>query len=308
MIDNKWIFIFLIVVTLVFKSFNANAEIKIIAPQKVAKGDAFLAEVWTNLPTEFFTFVWNGKNIKIPAENIPDSKITKNYHAKVLLPVPLEEKDAKKTLSVSLGNSVTANKNMDKVQIELIDKKRPFQKLAVDRKYVSPPPEALAQINEDRKKINTALSQHLSGRFWQLPFARPLQGNVSSQFGLKRIFNGQPRGDHKGLDLRGAEGTPIKAAADGKAVLVDNLYYSGKTIYINHGDGVVTAYFHLSKPLVHAGENIARGQTIGLVGSTGRATGPHLHLSTFVQGVPVDPLPLLETVSTHKLSTPGNNK
>ncbi|MDE5880076.1 MAG: M23 family metallopeptidase, partial [Desulfovibrio sp.] len=102
-----------------------------------------------------------------------------------------------------------------------------------------------------------------------------------------------PRGMHRGLDLRGAEGSPIRACADGVVALVDNLYFSGNAVYINHGDGVFSSYLHMSKPLVKPGERVERGQVIGLVGATGRVTGPHLHLGLVVQGESVDPQPLL---------------
>lgn len=290
---------------MIFWNNLALAEIKILAPQKVAKGDGFVVEAHTTTPTDFFMFNWNGKNIKIPAENTLDTVADKNYHAKILLPVALDEKSSQKTLSVTYGNS--KNKSVSKKVIEIVDKKRPVQKLNVDKKYVSPPSEVMAKIQDDRQKVNRALSQNLSGRLWQLPLERPVKGSVSSQFGLKRVFNGQPRGEHKGLDLRGAEGTPVKACSDGKVVLVDDLYYSGKTVYINHGDGVFSAYLHLSKPLVQNGENVVRGQTIGLVGSTGRVTGPHLHLSVFSQGQSIDPLPLLEAEQKIQKINHGKN-
>ncbi|MBD5608329.1 MAG: M23 family metallopeptidase, partial [Desulfovibrio sp.] len=88
--------------------------------------------------------------------------------------------------------------------------------------------------------------------------------------------------------------------ADGKVALVDNLYYSGNTVYLNHGDGVFTAYLHMSKPLVKPGDIVKKGDVVGLVGATGRVTGPHLHLSLIVQGQGVDPLPLLQEASAAK--------
>ncbi len=124
-----------------------------------------------------------------------------------------------------------------------------------------------------------------------------MPGTVSSLFGMKRVFNGQPRGMHRGLDLRGAQGTPIRACADGVVALVDDLYFSGNAVYINHGDGVFSSYLHMSKPLVTPGERVRRGQVVGLVGATGRVTGPHLHLGLMVQGESVDPQPLLAPVA-----------
>lgn len=288
---------------------DAKAEITITAPEKVAKGDAFLAEINSTDPTDYFIIKWNGKDIQIPPDNNLATLHNKNFHAKVLIPVSLDDKSTHKLLSAKSIHASKVSAQSAKRNITLYEKKRPVQKLTVDKKFVSPPADQQARIKEDRKKVQLALSQKLPGRLWDLPLERPVSGSVSSLFGLKRVFNGQPRGMHRGLDLRGAEGTPIKACADGKVVLVDNLYYSGNTVYVNHGDGVFSAYLHMSKPLVQLGETIVRGQTIGLVGSTGRVTGPHLHLSIFAQGQSIDPLPLLEASEPqHRSSKSGNKK
>lgn len=286
-------FIFLLSIN-IFYSDNIYAETTLTAPENVAKGDAFIAEINSTTPTDYFIVNWNKKNIQIAPDNNLQNLHNNNFHAKILLPVLLDDKAQSKILSARSVHASKASSEHAKKTITLYDKKRPVQKLTVDKKFVSPPPNQEARIKADRKKVQQALSQKLPGRLWDIPLERPVAGSVSSSFGLKRIFNGQSRGTHKGLDLRGAEGTPIKACADGKVVLVDNLYYSGNTVYVNHGDGVFSAYLHMSKPLVQPGENIVRGQTIGLVGSTGRVTGPHLHLSIFAQGQSVDPLPLLE--------------
>ena len=152
----------------------------------------------------------------------------------------------------------------------------------------------MARIKADREKVRLALADWLPERHWALPLARPVPGDVSSLFGLKRVFNGQPRGVHRGLDLRGPQGQPVLACADGRVALTGDLYFSGNVVYINHGEGVFTAYLHLSEILVQNGENVRKGQVVGLVGATGRVTGPHLHLSLLVQGESVDPLPFLE--------------
>lgn len=163
----------------------------------------------------------------------------------------------------------------------------------MNKKYVNPPASQQERIKKDREKVRRALAQYLPERFWTIPFERPVQGGVSSLFGMKRVFNGEPRSVHRGLDLRGAQGTPILACADGEVALADNLYFSGNVVYINHGEGVFSAYLHMSEARVQVGERVRKGQVIGLVGATGRVTGPHLHLSLIVQGQSVDPQPFL---------------
>lgn len=305
---NSLVFLIVILNLHICFAEEANAEITLTAPERVAKGDAFIAEINSTEPTDYFIIKWNGKVIQIPPDNNLTNLHNNNFHAKVLLPVYIDDKSTKRELSAQSIHASKASAQSARKTIAIYEKKRPVQKLTVDKKFVSPPADQQARIKEDRKKVQQALSQKLPGRLWDLPLERPVPGSVSSLFGLKRVFNGQPRGMHKGLDLRGAEGTPIKACADGKVVLVDNLYFSGNTVYVNHGDGVFSAYLHMSKPLVQPGETIVRGQTIGLVGSTGRVTGPHLHLSIFAQGQSIDPLPLLEASEPQHRSLKSNKK
>ncbi|MBG3878486.1 M23 family metallopeptidase, partial [Desulfovibrio oxamicus] len=119
-------------------------------------------------------------------------------------------------------------------------------------------------------------------------------GGVSSLFGLRRVFNGEPRAPHRGLDLRGEAGELVKACAAGRVALAENHYFAGNSVYIDHGMGVVSMYFHLSAMDVTPGQMVAQGQLIGRVGSTGRVTGPHLHFGMAVLGDMVDPQVLLD--------------
>jgi murein DD-endopeptidase MepM/ murein hydrolase activator NlpD len=135
---------------------------------------------------------------------------------------------------------------------------------------------------------------HDSPPRWTLPFLRPRASAVSSGFGTGRMFNGQVASRHLGVDFRGATGAPIRAANRGVVVLVDTFFLGGRVVYIDHGGGVTTGYLHLSKALVAVGDTVARGQTIGLVGATGRVTGPHLHWNARYGSLTVNPLDLLE--------------
>lgn len=264
---------------------QAGAAPLLDAPDRVARGDAFLVLASSAQPVQRFVFSWGGKDYAADAYQEGEQ-----WQAVILLGMPLEEKQTARTLTVRGGTESAS------ARIAVFDRKRPVQKLTVDRKYVSPPADVMARIKEDRRKVARALAIYSSRRSWTTPFVRPVEGGISSQYGLRRVFNGQPRGFHKGLDLRSPEGTPIKACADGVVTLADNLYFSGNAVYLDHGLGVVTAYLHMSKILVRPGESVRRGQVVGLVGATGRVTGPHLHLSLFAQGQSVDILPLLEKV------------
>jgi|TARA_B110000003_G_scaffold21485_1_gene20787 murein DD-endopeptidase MepM/ murein hydrolase activator NlpD len=117
----------------------------------------------------------------------------------------------------------------------------------------------------------------------------PLEGIVSSEYGVKRFINGLPRNRHVGLDIASDEGQPVFAPLSGKVILVDNFFYKGNVVYIDHGNGLVSSYSHLSKSLVSLNQSISTGEELGLVGSTGRVTGPHLHWEVYFLGIPLNP-------------------
>ena len=268
-----------------FMATTAFGAVTLRAPESAAKGDAFEATATSDRKCDKIVFNWRGKDIPVKASPNANGE----HEARVLLPAPLDEQSRALKLSASDGSASTAQAN-----VRIFEKQRPSQKLKVDKKFVQPPAEVREKIKADREKVRAALSQRLPERQWTLPFEKPVPGGVSSLFGMKRVFNGETKSVHRGLDLRGATGTPIRACADGQVALSDNLYYSGNAVYVNHGDGVFTAYLHMSKPLVKAGDLVKKGDVIGLVGATGRVTGPHLHLSMIVQGQGVDPQPFLK--------------
>lgn len=283
---------------LLLLSSSAFAAFSLEAPEKAARESAFVATAISDTPVQTVQFNWAGKIYPINT-----TKEGNRWVAKILLPVAAGDKAASHTLSARADGNLHTEKT-----ISLYNVKRPVQKLTVDRKYVEPPKEVQERIKADRAKVGKALATRLPERLWDTPLLRPVQGGITSQFGLARVFNGQPRGKHRGLDLRAADGTPIQACADGVVALVDDLYYSGNTVYLNHGDGVFTAYLHMSKPLVKPGDRVTRGDVVGLAGSTGRVTGPHLHLSLYAQGQSVDPLPLLEAPAAAKKVGGPNGK
>lgn len=133
---------------------------------------------------------------------------------------------------------------------------------------------------------------HDTGPMWTAAFVRPRASTVTSTFGSGRMFNGTLTSRHLGVDFRGAVGDAVRAANRGVVALVDDFFLAGNVVYIDHGGGVVTSYFHLSKTLVSAGDTVERGQEIGQVGATGRVTGPHLHWSARYGAVTVNPLDL----------------
>lgn len=256
--------------------------VHIQSPSQAAQGAPFEVLLEVTTPTPHFTVLWRDNTITIPSENTQRS-------ARILLSVPLDAPSGTAPLTVSTAQGATATH-----AIRILTKARPVQRLTVDSKFVDPPADVQARIARDRQKITQVLAQFIPARSWSVPFVRPVPGEISSQFGLKRVLNGKPRKPHRGLDFRGKTGQPIHALADGQVALAEDLYYSGKAVYVNHGGGVFSSYLHMSEIVVQPGQAVRRGTVLGLVGSTGVSTAPHLHLGLIVQGTAADPLPLLE--------------
>jgi len=166
--------------------------------------------------------------------------------------------------------------------------------LAVEKKFTQPNPEQQAQIAEGVKIKQDYLSRATPEVQWRGDFAAPVEASTSDVFGSQRIFNGVAQRPHLGLDFRVPSGTPVAAMNDGTVLLARFLYFEGNCVVIDHGQGLLTLYFHLSEFRVKAGAAVQRGQTIGVSGGTGRATGPHLHVAVRWQGTYLDPARLLE--------------
>jgi murein DD-endopeptidase MepM/ murein hydrolase activator NlpD len=168
-------------------------------------------------------------------------------------------------------------------------------KLAVNERFTRPLDAAtVARIErENALARDVGRRAHESPPRWTGVFRTPRASRVTSRFGTGRAFNGAIASRHLGVDFSGAVGSPVRAANRGVVALVDTFFLAGRVIYLDHGGGVVTGYFHLSKPLVAVGDTVARGETIGLVGATGRVTGPHLHWNARYGTHTVDPLDLV---------------
>jgi len=176
--------------------------------------------------------------------------------------------------------------------------------LSVAPKYSSPSAEALERIGRERTLIRSVLDTASAEWLIDTEFRAPRPMTITSPYGQARLFNGELRSRHTGLDLKGADGDPVRAAARGRVMIAQDLYFSGNGVYLDHGRGVYTGYFHLSRILVDVGEMVEAGQLIGEVGSTGRVTGPHLHWSLWVAGNSLDTGSLLEMTVPLEESTP----
>ena len=166
-------------------------------------------------------------------------------------------------------------------------------KLSVEGKFTEPNPEQQRQIEEGQQTKKDYLNRVTPEREWSGPFATPADAAISDVFGSQRIFNGKTSSPHLGLDFRVPSGTSVAAMNDGTVLLARPLYFEGNFVVLDHGQGLLTLYLHLSEFKVKEGEQVKRGQVVGLSGGTGRATGPHLHVAVRWQGTYLDPASLL---------------
>jgi murein DD-endopeptidase MepM/ murein hydrolase activator NlpD len=176
-----------------------------------------------------------------------------------------------------------------------------------NKRKVNPYEKDMSRILAEKKRKKKA-KQHWADKTVQFDFTLPLNGRISSIFGLRRFFNNQPRRPHSGLDIAAPEGTPIKASASGTVIESGDFFFSGNMVYLDHGQGLITLYAHMHTIKVKPGDKITKGQIIGTVGETGRVTGPHLHLAVIANQTLVDPLLFLPQLNDKAIEYFKNNK
>lgn len=158
-----------------------------------------------------------------------------------------------------------------------------------NQQQVTPDAARLKRIQRELEEQLAAYRQFSARQPSNLLFDRPVDGRLSSAFGLRRFFNGEERNPHSGLDFAVPSGTPIKAPAAGRVILVGDYFFNGRTVFVDHGQGLISMFCHLSAIDVKVGDELARGGHVGKVGATGRATGPHLHWNVSLNDARVDP-------------------
>ena len=202
--------------------------------------------------------------------------------------------------------AVKASGSVDSISVFVTLPKRPpaaapsrRRQLAVNPRFTRPmDAETQARIDSENERAReVGRNAHSTPEMWTESFINPRPSSITSRFGSGRMFNGTLSSRHLGVDFSGAVGTSVRAANRGIVALVDDFFLAGNVVYIDHGGGVVTGYFHLSKALVAAGDTVEKGQQIGLVGATGRVTGPHLHWNARYGAVTVNPLDLVSRAS-----------
>ncbi|MCF7971275.1 MAG: peptidoglycan DD-metalloendopeptidase family protein [Methylococcaceae bacterium] len=230
-----------------------------------------LGSVATPAPEVFFQ-----KNRALVLEN--DNKWV------AVVGIPLDSKVGQHSITIQSGKQKTQRSFI------ISNKDYPAQYITIkNKRMVNPNPDDVKRISDERPTINKALNTWTEKPVNDLSFSLPVQGRLSSPFGLKRFFNNQPKNPHSGLDIAAPTGTAITAPTSGVVLNTGDYYYNGNTVFLDHGQGLVTGYFHMSKITVHAGELVETGTKLGEVGATGRVTGPHLHWNVYLNKTKVDP-------------------
>lgn len=262
----------------------AEAGVEISAPLRVGIGQPFLVTVRAEEGSDGIVAVWQGKECLLSG----DGKT-----CTALLGTDLKNAaPGRNSLVIRYFSDGETKETVHNIDLEV--RKYPREELKVSPKQLVPPPELSERIKKEAALGRAALRTSTPGSAPSLPLFRPVPGIYTSVYGKSRYFNGQFKGRHGGVDMRAAVGTPIKAAAAGKVVLTGNFWFAGKCVYIDHGAGVVSFYCHMSKISKGIGEDVKRGEQIGLSGKSGRVTGPHLHFSVSWMGEFFDPAPLLD--------------
>ena len=261
---------------------------EIVAPAEAYVGQLFEVRVTGLSAGDSVVLEWLNRKVTIPVDSD-----TSGHSAMTLV-----GSDVKYNHPGPAGIKVRLNRNGQTTTltktIRLYEKDFGEQRLVVPQRMVTPAKKDLERIKQEGVLVGRALKTVSAARLWGNPFKRPVPGKVESVYGLKRFFNDQPRNPHRGLDLDAKMGDPVRACNRGRVILVGDHYYAGQSVYVDHGLGLISAYFHMSKILVQEGQMVEKGDVVGQIGKTGRVTGPHLHFGLYSLGLAVDPLPLFD--------------
>ena len=192
-------------------------------------------------------------------------------------------------LSAKPGTSLRLQGDHRKLEVKVVAKKYPSQRLTVPKEQAELDPEQLARYEKEREHIQGLLRTFTESPPESLAMREPVAGRRSGSFGLRRIINGEPRSPHSGMDIAAASGTPVSAVSAGRVIDAGEYLFLGRTVILDHGQGLLSLYSHLSEVNAVLGESVPVGAMIGKVGATGRATGPHLHFSVYLNAAAVDP-------------------
>src|SRR5260370_13422887 len=257
-----------------------------------SQGGLLLIEVRSTKPLAEVSGKWEGRSIPFWGDSEGDRQ------RKGLLGVDLEKAPGEYELKIT-GQTASGDKISCSAQVAVRKGRFATEKLQVRKQFVEPSPEQIKRADEERQKMRDIFDRVTPERLWDGKFRIPLDGaTTGSNFGKRRILNGNPGSPHSGVDLPGTTGTPVHAAQRGHVVLAEELFFAGNTVVVDHGLGIYTFYGHLSEIGVKVGDAVETGAGLGKVGATGRVTGPHLHWGLTVERARVNPLLIVKLLGS----------
>jgi len=217
--------------------------------------------------------------------------------------VPINYYEKPDILELKVNYKIESKNKTAFYMLEIEDAKYKKESITVSSKKVNPKSKKVQQrTSKEYAEAMKIYNTFTKVNYINSKFIMPLNTKITSDFGKARVYNGSLKGYHSGTDFRAKKPTPIKCINDGKVVLVKNRFYAGNSVIVDHGQGIYSCYYHLSKFKVKKDDLVKKGQIIGLSGSTGRVTGPHLHFAMRVDGIQVDPLQFIELVNKNIFS------
>ena len=254
-------------------------------PQRLVNGSPILFRITSRNKLQSLTGTWLGHEVFF------------SFNAKTNLWYgfsgnSLETKPGMYTLQL-IGTSQRGKDISYRQRVTVARAHYPKIAIAVAKQYTEPAPEQLQKIKEDKSVKEDRFKSVGLDREWSGRFLPPVEARVSDVFGTQRVINGKAQSTHKGLDYAVPSGTPVAALNSGTIILARSLFFEGNCVVIDHGQGLLTLYLHLSQFAVKEGDHVSRGQELGLSGGTGRATGAHLHIAVRWQGIYLNPATML---------------
>ncbi len=263
-----------------------------LSASEARQGGLLLAEVRSTQALEELKGEWSGRAVEFWRANSGGN--SRREVRRALLGVDLERPSGSYNISIQArtqsGEPVSCS-----APVTVKAAKFATEKLQVEKQFVEPNAEQLKRAEEERQRLREIFARVTPERLWLGRFRLPLDGaRTASNFGRRRVLNGQPGSPHSGADFPAVTGTPVHAAQGGRVVMAEPLFFSGNTLLIDHGLGVYTFYGHLEEISVKAGQLVKAGAIVGKVGATGRVTGPHLHWGLTVNGARVNPVQIVQ--------------
>lgn len=283
-IQGKYILILVLVFSL-FCFSGLAFSLEVSYPEGVFQGGIYKIVVYGDDNIISISGTFDGSNIYFNETETPGTFFG-------LMGVNLVATPGTKRLKLKIRNGDGTNESWGR-ELQLKEGDFAVQRLTLDSKWTSYDDETMARINRENKIIGDLFRKETPDKLWSEPFMMPMEGRISGEFGLRRYINGEPRSPHSGIDIVDVTGTPISAANDGEVALTMDMFFSGLSLFIDHGQGLYTMYFHLSEVLVNETDKVKKGETVALVGATGRVTGAHLHFGVRLNYNKVSPWDLV---------------